>query len=104
MDENSRFSRTEKGQEELMGSHRALNLRPRQVLFLINDSISVAELKEKLPTCLELENILERLREEGFIDQVKSAEAPHKVDSDMPTEPLSEDEKLLENLKQFGGF
>ncbi|PIQ12883.1 MAG: hypothetical protein CO125_06650 [Hydrogenophilales bacterium CG_4_9_14_3_um_filter_59_35] len=104
MDENLCFSRTEKGREELLGSHRALKLRPRQVLFLINDSISVAELKEKLPTCLELENILERLREEGFIDQVKSTEAPHKADPDMSAEPPPEDAKLLDDMRQYSGF
>lgn len=51
MDKHLCFARTEKGREELLGSPHTLKPRSRQVLFLVGDSISVADLKEKLPTC-----------------------------------------------------
>lgn len=78
MDKHLCFARTEKGREELLGSAKTLKARPRQVLFLVGDSISVGELKEKLPTCTELENILEQLWEDGYIGQVKSSRLLHK--------------------------
>jgi hypothetical protein len=87
MDKHLCFARTEKGREELLGTVRTLKPRPRQVLFLVGDSISVGELKEKLPTCQELEGILEQLWQDGYIGQVKSTKPvsppPH---SDSPFE------------------
>lgn len=82
MDKHLCFARTEKGREELLGSARTLKARPRQLLFLVGDSISVGELKEKLPTCTELERILEQLWEDGYIGQVKSSRLVHKDEAD----------------------
>ena len=65
MDASMTFSRTEKGREELLGSQHTLKQRQRQVLFLINDAISVAAIREKLPACQELEGILELLWQES---------------------------------------
>lgn len=73
MDASMTFSRTEKGREELLGSQHTLKQRQRQVLFLINDAISVAAIREKLPACQELEGILELLWQEGYIGQVKGS-------------------------------
>ncbi len=71
MDDRIVFARTELGRNELLGSAHALKQRQRQVLFLINDAISVAELRAKLPACQELDAILEHLWEGGFVGQVK---------------------------------
>jgi hypothetical protein len=71
MDDRIVFARTELGRNELLGNQHALKQRPRQVLFLINDPISVGELRAKLPTCQELDAILEQLWEGGFVGQVK---------------------------------
>ena len=73
MDASMTFSRTEKGREELLGGQHTLKQRQRQVLFLINDAISVGALREKLPACQELEGILELLWQEGYIGQLKSS-------------------------------
>lgn len=73
MDASMTFSRTEKGREELLGSQHTLKQRQRQVLFMINDAISVAAIREKLPACQELEGILELLWQEGYIGQVKGS-------------------------------
>lgn len=88
MDKHLFFARTEKGREELLGSAKTLKARPRQVLFLVGDSISVGELKDKLPTCTELENILERLWEDGYIGQIKSSRLVHKEEADAAASPL----------------
>jgi hypothetical protein len=89
MDKHLCFARTEKGREELLGSAKTLKARPRQVLFLVGDSISVSALKEKLPTCAELENILEQLWEDGYIGQVKSSRLLHKEEAEiMAASPL----------------
>jgi hypothetical protein len=95
MDKHLCFARTEKGREELLGSNHALKPRSRQVLFLVGDSISVAELKEKLPTCLELENILEQLWGDGYIGQIKSHKPVGLADTDTPSGPPLEAARLL---------
>lgn len=71
MDDHIVFARTERGREELLGADHALKPRPRQVLFLVGEAISVGDLRAKLPTCQELDGILEQLWEEGYIGQVK---------------------------------
>ncbi len=76
MDDHLMFSRTEKGREELLGTQHLLKQRQRQVLFLINDAISVQELRDKLPACQELPAILELLWQEGYIGQVKRGGMP----------------------------
>jgi len=70
MDSPIYYSRTDKGREELLGSGRTLKPRQRQVLFLVTDNISLDTLKQKLPSCQELENILTQLWNEGYIDQI----------------------------------
>lgn len=81
MDKHLCFARTEKGRAELLGASKSLKPRARQVLFLVGDTISVDELKQKLPTCQELEKILEQLWEEGYIGQVKASKPSHKTDA-----------------------
>lgn len=73
MEDHICFARTEKGREELLGTEHALKPRSRQVLFLVGEAITVGELRAKLPTCQELDAILEQLWEEGHIGQVKPA-------------------------------
>lgn len=80
MDASMTFSRTEKGREELLGSQHTLKQRQRQVLFLINDAISVAVIREKLPACQELEGILELLWQEGYIGQVKGSSQQQSIE------------------------
>lgn len=75
MEDRTTFARTEKGRAELLGSSHALKQRQRQVLFVINEAISVGELRKKLPSCPELESILDTLWEDGYIGQVKSSGA-----------------------------
>ncbi|MEW5769477.1 MAG: hypothetical protein AB1831_03850 [Pseudomonadota bacterium] len=87
MDMQIVFARTEKGREELLGAGRTLKPRHRQVLFLVSDAISVADLKAKLPSCQELENILEQLWDEGFIGQVKQHGAKAAAVSEAPPQP-----------------
>lgn len=86
MDNHLCFARTEKGREEILGGGRTLKPRQRQILFLVGETISVHALKEKLPTCQELENILEQLWEGGFIGQVKAAHVPTPA-SVVPAKP-----------------
>lgn len=80
MDASMTFSRTEKGRKELLGSQHTLKQRQRQVLFLINDAISVAVIREKLPACQELEGILELLWQEGYIGQVKGSSQQQSIE------------------------
>lgn len=81
MDDHIFFARTEKGRAELLGSEHALKARPRQVLFLVGDAVGVGDLRAKLPTCQELDAILDMLWEEGYIGQVKpAAKAPGQAD------------------------
>ena len=74
MDQTLCFARTEKGRVELLEGGRTLKPRQRQVLFLVSEAVSVRHLKEKLPTCQELDTILEQLWEGGYIGQVKSSQ------------------------------
>lgn len=87
MDQHLCFARTEKGRAELLGDQRTLKLRQRQVLFLIGEAISVAELKLKLPSCQEFEAILEQLWEDGFIGQVKHGSTPAAPIGNAPPPP-----------------
>lgn len=81
MDDHIYFARTEKGREELLGSEHSLKPRQRQVLFLVGEAIGVGELRVKLPTCQELDAILDQLWGEGYIGQVKPAGlAPSQID------------------------
>jgi len=108
MDDFLCFARTEKGREELLGGSRTLKHRPRQVLFLVGESVSVGELKEKLPTCQELENILEQLWEDGFIGQIKSTKPKSEpivvAPVNMPSTPLEKARQLaLQTLASLAG-
>lgn len=80
MEDHICFARTEKGRAELLGDDHALKARPRQVLFLINDAIAVGELRAKLPTCQELDAILDQLWEAGYIGQAKPTGKGPEVD------------------------
>lgn len=82
MDQNLYFARTEKGRTELLGAGRTLKPRQRQVLFLVGDAISVGELMEKLPSCQELEGILEQLWDDGYIGQVKPGSGARQTPQD----------------------
>lgn len=66
-EDRTTFARTEKGRVDLLGSSHAL--KQRQALFVINEAISVGELRKKLPSCPELESILDALWEDGYIDR-----------------------------------
>lgn len=90
IDASTTFSRTEKGREELLGSQHTLKQRQRQVLFLINDAISVTAIREKLPACQELESILELLWQEGYIGQLKSSSTRSSQNSQNNQNALSD--------------
>lgn len=94
MDRNICFARTEKGRTELLGAGRSLKPRQRQVLFLVGDAISVAELMEKLPSCQELEAILEQLWDDGYIGQVKPGGAARATPQDKSPSPADVDAAL----------
>ncbi len=89
MDQNLSFARTEKGRVELLEGGRTLKPRQRQVLFLVSEAVSVQQLKQKLPTCQELEPIIEQLWEGGYIGQVKSGQAPAPQPA-VPAKPASQ--------------
>lgn len=77
MDRRLRFSRTEKGRLELIGTERALIPKQRRVLFMVSDHVSVDTLMEQLPNCADLEDILQQLWDEGYIE----LDNPGSVDS-----------------------
>ena len=71
MDMTMQLSRTVKGQEEIFNHGHTLRPKQRQIMFAIGNGISFGELRDKLPSCAELETMVNDLLQSGFI------EAPH---------------------------
>lgn len=67
MDMTMQLFRTEKGHEEIFNHGHTLLPRQRQILFAIGNGISFVELRNKLPSCAELETMLNDLLQSGFI-------------------------------------
>jgi hypothetical protein len=66
------LSRTEKGQDEIFNLGHTLRPRFRQILFSIGGGISFGELCRKMPNCAELENMVNDLLQNGFIQALRN--------------------------------
>jgi len=67
MDMSIQLSRSIKGHEEIFNHGHSLRPRQRQILFAIGNGISFGELRNKLPSCPELETMVNELLQSGFI-------------------------------------
>lgn len=80
MDMAMHLSRTEKGHEEIFSQGHSLRPKQRQILFAIGNGIACGELRSKLPNCVELQEMVKELLQNGFIraqsDGVAKAAAP----------------------------
>jgi hypothetical protein len=65
------LSRTEKGRDEIFNLGHSLRPRFRQILFSIGGGISFGELCSKMPNCAELENMVNDLLQNGFIQGLR---------------------------------
>jgi hypothetical protein len=74
------LSRTEKGHEEIFNQGHSLRPKQRQILFAIGNGIACGELRSKLPNCVELQEMVRDLLQNGFIqaqsDGVSAEAAP----------------------------
>ena len=74
------LSRTEKGHEEIFNQGHNLRPKQRQILFAIGNGIACGELRSKLPNCVELQEMVKELLQNGFIqaqsDGVAAEAAP----------------------------
>lgn len=92
MEHATLLARTEKGRAELLGEARSLRPRQRQILFLVGDSTSLPELREKLTTNADLEDILRELVDGGFIQPLAGQPASPPPDNVavFPASPFSQ--------------
>lgn len=68
MDMTMQLSRTAKGQDEIFNHGHTLRPKQRQIMFAIGNGLSFGELRSKLPTCAELETMVNDLLQSGFIE------------------------------------
>jgi hypothetical protein len=88
MDMTMQLSRTAKGQEEIFNNGHTLRPKQRQIMFAIGNSISFGELRSKLPSCAELETMVNDLLQSGFIETLHSpAAAQATAAPSLPTVP-----------------
>ncbi|WP_461573035.1 hypothetical protein [Thiobacillus sp.] len=84
------LSRTVKGHEEIFNHGHSLRPRQRQILFSIGNSISFGELRDKLPSCAELETMVSDLLQSGFVqsqtDRTAGQSAPVSTVSKSPSQ------------------
>jgi hypothetical protein len=89
MDMAMQLFRTEKGHEEIFNHGHILRPRQRQILFAIGNGIPFGELRNKLPSCTELETMVNDLLQSGFIQaQADEAAAPAAPVSASPAAPV----------------
>ncbi|MHB1061543.1 MAG: hypothetical protein ACYC0G_06560, partial [Thiobacillus sp.] len=68
MDMAMQLSRTAKGQDEIFNHGHTLRPKQRQIMFAIGNGISLGELRSKLPSCVELETMVNDLLQSGLIE------------------------------------
>lgn len=76
MDNAICFERTEKGHQELFNGQRTLRPRERQILFLVGEIACLSELKRKICTCPDFDQIIHNLLDNGFIRPVFTGQVP----------------------------
>ena len=72
MEMSMQLSRTDKGQDEIFNLGHTLRPRFRQILFSVGGGVSFGELCHKLPNCSELENMVNDLLQNGFIQALRN--------------------------------
>jgi hypothetical protein len=88
MDMTMRLSRTAKGQDEIFNHGHTLRPKQRQIMFAIGNGISLGELRSKLPSCAELETMVNDLLQSGFIETPHNpAAAQATAAPSLPTVP-----------------
>ncbi|MBW8306361.1 MAG: hypothetical protein K0M46_05820 [Thiobacillus sp.] len=75
MDMTMQLSRTAKGQDEIFNHGHTLRPKQRQIMFAIGNGISFGELRSKLPSCAELETMVNDLLQNGFIETLHNPAA-----------------------------
>jgi len=75
MDMTMHLSRTEKGHEEIFNQGHSLRPKQRQILFAIGNGITCGELRSKLPNCVELQEMVKDLLQNGFVQSQSDAAA-----------------------------
>lgn len=75
MDMTMQLSRTAKGQDEIFNHGHTLRPKQRQIMFAIGNGISFGELRSKLPSCAELETMVNDLLQSGFIETLHNPAA-----------------------------
>ena len=89
MDMTLQLFRTAKGQEEIFNNGHTLRPKLRQIMFAIGNGISFGELRSKLPSCVELETMVNDLLQSGFIEVPHNpAAAQAAATSSLPTAPV----------------
>jgi hypothetical protein len=87
MDMTMQLSRTVKGQEEIFNLGHTLRPRHRQILFAIGNGISFSELCKKLPSCADLETMVNDLLQSGFIQALRNMATGHVAATAVPSSP-----------------
>jgi hypothetical protein len=75
MDMAMQLSRTAKGQDEIFNHGHTLRPKQRQIMFAIGNGISLGELRSKLPSCAELETMVNDLLQSGLIETLHNPAA-----------------------------
>lgn len=86
MDMTMQLSRTVKGQEEIFNLGHTLRPRHRQILFAIGNGTSFSELRNKLPSCADLETMVNELLQSGFIQGLRSMATGHVAAAAAPVQ------------------
>jgi hypothetical protein len=88
MDMTMHLSRTEKGHEEIFNQGHSLRPKQRQILFAIGNGITCGELRSKLPNCVELQEMVKDLLQNGFVhSQSDAAAAAASPEASSPAAP-----------------
>ncbi|PKO72969.1 MAG: hypothetical protein CVU23_05175 [Betaproteobacteria bacterium HGW-Betaproteobacteria-17] len=87
MDMTMQLSRTAKGQEEIFNHGHTLRPKQRQIMFAIGNGISFGELRSKLPSCAELETMVNDLLQNGFIEAPHTPAAAQAAAPSLPAVP-----------------
>jgi len=87
MDMTMQLSRTVKGQEEIFNLGHTLRPRHRQILFAIGNGTSFSELRNKLPSCADLETMVNELLQSGFIQSLRNMATGHVAATAVPSSP-----------------
>ena len=101
MNAGETFRKTPKGQSEIETRSRALSMKERRVLILVNGQNDLAKLKD-FSLCEDISEIVKRLLDLGFIESTGKSRQPSSTVGETPQEDIGARELMINTLLTFG--